>query len=96
MAANAFFITTILTMVLGLGLLQACQFLSPYRALIVSRYGADLALFAAVFFLNAFAGIYAVSRKLFLKDTGRKLAHLERQLRSGDGVAEDLSKWLKG
>jgi hypothetical protein len=95
MAANALFITTILTMALGLAGLQACQFLSPYRTLIVSRYGLDVVIFAALFFLNAFAGIYTVSRKLLLKDTGRKLAHLERQLRSDDSVAEDLSKWLK-
>jgi hypothetical protein len=95
MAANALFITTILMMALALAALQACQFLSPYRTLIVTRYGVVLLLFAAGFFLNLFAAIYTLSRKLFLKDTGRKLAHLERQLRAGDGVAEDLSTWLK-
>jgi hypothetical protein len=29
-----------------------------------------------------------------LKDTGRKLAHLEKQLRSGAGISEELTRRL--
>jgi len=32
---------------------------------------------------------------LFLKDTGEKLAHLEKQLRSGGTISEELSRRLK-
>ena len=34
-------------------------------------------------------------RKLFLKDTGRKLAHVEKQVRSGSSISEELSRRLK-
>jgi hypothetical protein len=31
---------------------------------------------------------------LFLKDTGRKLAHVEKQLHTGDTIIRDLSERL--
>ena len=34
-------------------------------------------------FVNLFAGIYAVQRKFFLKDTGRKLSHIDQQVAAG-------------
>jgi hypothetical protein len=46
-------------------------------------------------FLNLFACVYLVARALFLKDTGRKLAHVEKQLRAGDVVARDLAARLE-
>jgi hypothetical protein len=41
-------------------------------------------------FLNLFALAYQVTRILGLKDTGRKLRHLEKQVRSGDAIGGDL------
>ena len=95
MVANAFFASTVICMALGLFLLQECQFLIPYRRLLVEKYGAHIALFAAAFFLNLLAAIFAICRKVFLKDTGRKLAHLEKQLRTGPSISEELSQRLK-
>lgn len=46
-------------------------------------------------FLNIFALIYVAVRKLLLKDTGRKLAHLEKQLRTGQSISEELTERLK-
>ena len=37
---------------------------------------------------STFAACYALSRAVFLKDTGQKLAHLEKQLRSGPSLDE--------
>ena len=37
---------------------------------------------------------YLTARGLFLKETGRKLAHVERQLRTGDTILRDLSERL--
>ena len=37
---------------------------------------------------------YLTGRALFLKDTGRKLAHVEKQLRTGDTIVRDLSERL--
>ena len=95
MIANAVFVTTIIFMAIGIFLLQECQFLIPYRHVLFMKYGSALVGFAAVLFLNLFAGVYLLCRSLFLKDTGRKLAHLEKQLRTGDPLAEELSRRLK-
>ena len=95
MATNAFWITTLLMLALVIGLLQACTFLSPYRSLLIQRYGSAIALYAGALFVNLFAAVYATSRAFFLKDTGRKLAHLEKQLRTGASISDELSRRLQ-
>jgi hypothetical protein len=95
MIANSIFITSLIFLVLLIFLLQECQFLVPYRHVLFMDYGSALALFGAALFLNLFAVIYLVTRRLFLKDTGRKLAHLEKQLRSGDSLSAELNQRLK-
>jgi hypothetical protein len=95
MIANAIFVTTILCLALGLLLMQECTFLIPYRQLLWERWGDTLVWFSAAFFLNLFAAVYMTCRKLFLKDTGRKLAHLEKQLRTDASLSEELSQRLQ-
>ena len=95
MIASAVFVTTLLFMAIGIFLLQECQFLIPYRHVLFMRYGGSLAAFAGALFINLFAAVYMVCRVVFLKDTGRKLAHLEKQLRTGDPLAEELSRRLE-
>jgi hypothetical protein len=94
MIANAFLTTTVIFLALGFFLLGECRFLIPYRQLLIGKYGEPMALFAAAAFLNLFAAVYLLCRKLFLKDTGRKLAHLEKQLRTGASISEELSQRL--
>jgi hypothetical protein len=94
MAVNAFFIATLAVMVIGIVLLQELRFLVPYKALIFQTYAATIAAFAAALFVNVFAAVYLLGRKLFLKDTGRKLAHLEKQLRTDGSISEDLAERL--
>lgn len=72
-----------------------CRFLIPYRVLIFRQYGTTLLIVSAVLLFNLFCGFYAVCRRLFLNDTGRKLEHLEKQLRSGSTLSEELSKRLE-
>jgi hypothetical protein len=91
---NAIFIATAICMALGLWLLQECQFLVPYRHALFTRCATAIGLYAAAVFINIFAAAYWLCRLLFLKDTGRKLAHLEKQLRAGDGLAGELSRRL--
>lgn len=93
MIASAVFVTTIIFIAIGLFLLQECQFLIPYRHVLLMKYGGVIAAFGAVLFLNILAGVYLICRVVFLKDTGRKLAHLEKQLRSG-ALSDDLSRRL--
>ena len=95
MIRNTLLLTTVIVMGLAFFLMGECQFLIPYRHLIFIKYGTTIALFAAALFINLFAMFYAVGRKLFLKDTGRKLAHLEKQLRTGTSISEELSRRLE-
>ena len=45
-------------------------------------------------FVNLSALYYALARWLFLRDTGRKLTHVDRQLIASEGVHEDLPPHL--
>lgn len=95
MVTNVFFATTILFMAIGFFLLEECRFLIPYKTLLLQRYGTTILLFAAVLFVNIYAAVYFGVRKLLLKETGRKLAHVEKQLRTGQSVSEELTERLK-
>lgn len=95
MVTNVFFATTILFMAAGFFLLDECRFLIPYRSLLIERYGKTILLFAAALFINIYAGVYFGVRKFLLKETGRKLAHVEKQLRTGQTISEELTKRLK-
>ena len=95
MIGNALLAATVLSLAAFFGLLQTCAFLIPYRAVLWTVYGPTLALWAGIAFLNLFAACYAVSRTVFLKDTGQKLAHLEKQLRSGSPLSAELAQRLE-
>ncbi len=95
MLANSLFLTTILFLALLLFLLGECTFLIPYRVLLVDKYGTTIFAFLVTLFLNVFAVVYLGARKLFLKDTGRKLAHVEKQIRTGSSISEELTQRLK-
>jgi hypothetical protein len=92
---NAVLITTVVFLALGIYGLQECRFLIPYRHVLFVKYGAVLAGFGAALFINLFAAIYLACRIFFLKDTGRKLAHLEKQLRTGESLSDELTQRLR-
>ena len=95
MIRSALFVTAVIFLALGMILLGECKFLIPYRSLLIHKYGRTILIFSAALFLNLFSGVYLACRKLFLKDTGRKLVHLEKQLRSGQSISEELSRYLE-
>lgn len=95
MFGNTLLLTTVVILGLAFFLMGECQFLISYRHLIFIKYGTTIAVFATALFINLFAMFYAIGRKLFLKDTGRKLAHLEKQLRTGTSMSEELSRRLE-
>ena len=84
MVANALIVTIALLLALGFWLLGELKFLIPYRHVLVEQYGTALLLWLAVLFVNIFAALYVVQRKFFLKDTGRKLSHIDTQVIVGD------------
>ncbi len=95
MIPNVFLATTVIFLAIGFLLLQECAFLIPYRTLLVDKSGRTIAVFSGLLFLNLFALMYVVVRKLLLKETGRKLAHIEKQIRTGESISEELSRRLR-
>jgi hypothetical protein len=55
------------------------------KAVLLHQYGTAILAFVVVLFFNVFALVFVVNRRFFLKDTGRKLTHLDKQLQVGQG-----------
>lgn len=66
------------------------SFLAPYKVALFHLYGTVIAGCALLVFLNLCAMYYSLARWLFLRETGRKLTHVDRQLVASEGVHEDL------
>jgi hypothetical protein len=94
MIANSAFLAAMAVLLLLFLLMDQLSFLIPYKRLIFTRYLWVVVLALLVVFVNLFALFYAASRRLFLKDTGRKLAHVDRQLLTRDAIVRDLSEQL--
>jgi hypothetical protein len=85
MIANALILTIAILLALGFWLMGELKFFIPYKAVLLHQYGTVILAFLGVLFINVFAIAFAVNRRFFLKDTGRKLAHLDKQLQVGQG-----------
>jgi hypothetical protein len=96
MIANAAFLAAMVLLLLAFSVLGPLEFLAPYKRLIAAQYLWIILGALIIVFLNLFALFYLVARGLFLKETGRKLAHVEKQLRTGDTIVRDLSERLAG
>jgi hypothetical protein len=84
MIANALFIVIALLLALGFWLMGELKFFVPYKSALLHEYGKTILIYVAVLFVNLLAAALTLIRKFFLKDTGRKLFHLDRQLLWGD------------
>jgi cytochrome c biogenesis protein CcdA len=84
MVANALLVSLTLLLAVAFYLMGELKFLVPYRALLFRECGGALAIFFGVLFLNIFAGAFVLIRKSFLKDTGRKLSHIDKQFHVGN------------
>jgi hypothetical protein len=83
MIANSLLLTVAIFLALGFWLMGELKFLIPYKLVLFRAYGTVILGFLGILFLNVFAAIYALNRRFFLKDTGRKLTHLDKQLHTG-------------
>ena len=79
MIANALLLTIALLLAYGFWLLDQLKFMAAYKSVLFHAYGHAILLGIGVLFLNVFGAALAINRKFFLKDTGRKLSHLDRQ-----------------
>jgi hypothetical protein len=83
MIANATLITIAVLLAYGFWLMDQLKFLAPYQKLLFHQHGTVILLSSLVLFANVFGGALLVQRKFLLKDTGRKLSHLDQQFRVG-------------
>jgi hypothetical protein len=83
MVANALLITIAVMLAIGFTLMGELKFFIPFKLVIWRAYSTYILAFVGVLFANIFAAAFALNRKFFLKDTGRKLAHLDKQFNVG-------------
>ena len=83
MIANALLISIAFLLAYGFWLMDQLKFMAPYKAVVFHEYGPVIFLSTTVLFLNLFGAALLFQRKFFLKDTGRKLSHLDQQFHIG-------------
>jgi Na+/phosphate symporter len=79
MIANAMLIVLAVLVACLFYLMGELKFLVPYKRLVFHQYGIVLLVWLGILFVNLFAAVYWIQRKFFLKDTGRKLRHIDSQ-----------------
>jgi hypothetical protein len=79
MIANALLLTIAILLAYGFWLLDQLKFMARYRMVLFHLYGDVVLLAVGVLFVNVFGAALLLQRKFFLKDTGRKLSHLDHQ-----------------
>ena len=84
MVPNALLISCSVTIGIAFFLMGELKFFIPFKVVIWRTYSAYILSYCGLLFINVFAAAFALNRKFFLKDTGRKLAHLDKQFNVGD------------
>ena len=90
MIANTAFLAALTVFLLAAWLAGELTFLAPYKVALFRVHGMFIAEMTLLIFFNLTAAYYVLARWFFLRETGRKLAHVDRQLIASDGVHEDL------
>lgn len=83
MIANVLLITIATLLALGFWLMGELKFFVPYKLVLWRAYATPIVSYIAILSVNVFAAAFVLIRKFFLKDTGRKLSHLDKQLHVG-------------
>ena len=83
MIANAMLIALAVLLAGLFGLMGELKFLVPYKRIVFHEYGTVLLMWLGILFGNLFVAIYWIQRRFFLKDTGRKLRHIDNQATGG-------------
>ncbi len=92
MLSNAVFIATLIFIALVVWLSGELRFLAPWRSLIVDRYSWNIAAYCLLLFTNLLGVTIWIERKFFLRDTGRKLKHLDQEIHSGQSeLSEEIT-----
>jgi hypothetical protein len=93
MIANVLLITIAILLALGFWLMGELRFFVPYKLVLWREYATPILAFVGILSVNVFAAVFVLTRKFFLKDTGRKLSHLDKQLHVGESAVP--APWLE-
>ena len=93
--ANAVFVATVIFLALAFTLMGQLRFLIPWRALLWHECWRGILFYCFLLFTNILGLTIWVERKLWLRDTGRKLKHLDQEIHSGQNElsAEILARF---
>jgi hypothetical protein len=94
MMANAAFLAALVVFLIVGWIAGELRFLAPFKGVLFREHGAFIVGSVLVLFLNLCAAFYAAGRWFFLRDTGRKLRHLDHQLTTPDAVLDELGRDL--
>jgi hypothetical protein len=95
MIQNTAFLAALTTFLLVAWLAGELTFLAPYKGLLFRRHGLVIGAGALLIFVHLCTLYYAIARWLFLRETGRKLTHLDQQLTTPEGVHQELREHLR-
>ena len=90
MVANVAFLAALTTFLAVAWLAGELSFLAPFKAGIFRNHGVTIGVAITLLFLNLCAAYYLLGRWFFLRETGRKLTHMDRDLIASEGVHEDV------
>ena len=90
MIKNTAFLAALSVFLLASWLAGELSFLAPYKTALFRLHGLQIVSVIVLVFLHLSAAFYGLARWLFVRDTGRKLMHVDRQLIASDGVHQDL------
>jgi hypothetical protein len=94
MIANTAFLAALTLFLVTAWLAGELTFLAPYKGPLFRLHGTFIVGALLLVFLNLCAAYYALARWFFLRDTGRKLTHVDRELITSQGVHEDVPPHL--
>lgn len=94
MVKNTSFLALLTTFLLVGWLAGEVQFLAPYKRALFREHGLVIAGGVVLVFVHLCALYYGIARWLFVREAGRKLTYLDRQLSTSRAVLEDLSDHL--
>ena len=83
MVGNALLVTIAILLGYLFWLMGQLKFMAPYKVVLFRAYGGIILGWFGLLFLHVFVAVYLIGRKFFLKDTGRKLWHMDVEANRG-------------
>lgn len=96
MIQNVAFLAAVTVFLLVCWLAGELSFLAPHKSALFRQHGGVIGTATLLVFLHLCAMYYAIARWLFLRDTGRKLTHVDQQLGTSDAIHRELREHVAG